>query len=73
MGKTMKQDQKENSRARFVLAVSEIVDLLERNKSNKSDVPTKITIFVEGASSESLELEIEDLDELLTLLSMNKE
>lgn len=73
MGNTMKQDRKSNSTAKFAEAVSEILDLIERNAHKDGSKKTIIEIKVIGKTEETLELDIENLNEVLKMLRLNKE
>ena len=73
LGKTMKQDQKANSKARVAEAISALAEVVQRNASTEDSVPTILEIKVIGKSEEILELEIENLNELLQLLTLNGE
>lgn len=73
MGNTMKKEHKASSTAKFAEAVSEILDLIERNAHKDDAKQTSIEIKIKGDSEEVLELDIENLNEVIKILKLNKE
>ena len=69
----MKKEHKANSTARFAEAVSEVLDLLERNSCKDNTQTTRIEITVKGDKEETLELDIENLQEAIEILKLNRE
>jgi hypothetical protein len=73
MGNTMKQDRKSSSTAKFAEAVSEVLDLIERNAHKDGSKETTIEITVKGDTEETVELDIENLSEVIKILKLNKD
>lgn len=71
MGNTMKRDEKSNSTAKFAVAVSHVLTMIERNCYKSNDKPTIIQITVKGETEETEEFEIENLNEIIQILKMN--
>lgn len=72
MGNTMKGLNKSNSKAKFAEALSAVLEVLERNSHKDNDNVTTIEITVRGATTETLELEIENLNEVIKMFKLNK-
>lgn len=70
MGKTMKKTQKSNSTAKLAEALPEIMELLDRN-AGRNGKKTIVEITVKGDSEETLEIDLQNVEEVIKILKLN--
>lgn len=67
----MKVDRKANSRAKFAEATNFLLDAIHNNAYKNNEKQTIIEVTIKGETEETLEFEIENLNEIIKLFRLN--